>query len=215
MKKYFKIYRRKPNSIFFFVLGGIFAVLGVLAIFWTKILALAVACIAFGVLLAILPQFVLYERYWLKGEYLYYKKGGIPHKVRTAEIGAAVLCIYDEYRRGKGFVPAKFATQNGEVYIPAMVLLRSADEGELDLCDKRTAAGITFRKEKITDAVLDFGFLEELWKSGFCGKVYVFEDIAELYKPALDEIFQGSDRVIVYDRLPRNRFPKNGKSSKK
>lgn len=215
MKKYFKTYRRKPNSIFFLVLGSIFAVLGILAIFWTQILALAVGCMAFGVLLAVLPQFVLFEKYGLRGDVLHYKKGGFPCKVQVSEIGAVVLCIYDEYRRGKGFIPAKFTTENGDVYIPAMVLLRSLDENELDVCDTRTATGITFRKQKITDAVLDFDFLEELWRSGFSGKIYVSEAIASLYKPALDEIFQDSDRVTVYDRLPSNRFPKKGKSSGK
>lgn len=215
MKKYFKTYRRKPNCIFFLVLGGIFVVMGILAIFWTEILALAVACMVFGVLLAVLPQFVLFEKYGISEDILHYKKAGFPCKVQAGKIGAVVLCIYDEYRRGKGFIPAKFTTENGEVYIPAMVILRSVNENELDMCDTRTATGITFRKEKITDAVLDFGFLEELWNSGFSGKVYISEAIAALYKPAFDEIFQDCDRVTVYDRLPKNRFPKKEKSSGK
>ena len=121
------------------------------------------------------------------------------------QIGAAIICIYDEYRRGKGFVRAAFATENGEAAIPALVLLRGADESELDVCETRTATGITFRKQKICDMVLEFDFLEELYASSFAGKIYISEYIAALYKPAFDDIFKGDERVVVYDRLPRNR----------
>ncbi len=209
MKKYFKTYRRKPNMIFFLVLGGIFAVLGVLAFFWTDILPLAIGCAAFGVLLAVLPQFVIFEKYGLDGNILRYKAAGIPKKIAAEQIGAAIICIYDEYRRGKGFVRAAFATENGEAAIPALVLLRGADESELDVCETRTATGITFRKQKICDMVLEFDFLEELYASSFAGKIYISEYIAALYKPAFDDIFKGDERVVVYDRLPKSRkFPK-------
>ena len=59
MKKYYKNYRRKPNTIFFAVLGGVFIVIGVLAFFFVNegnSLWLGLCCGA-GVLLAALPQF--------------------------------------------------------------------------------------------------------------------------------------------------------------
>lgn len=204
MKKYYKNYRRKPNMIFFIVLGCIFAVVGVLAFFFVEegnVLWMGICCGA-GVLLAVLPQFVIFERYGLCGDKLRYKRGGIPHSADVKEAGAAVICIYDEYRRGKGFIPATFQSKEGPVPVPALLLFSEVAEEELDLCDRRTAAKITFRKQLVTDMTLDFGFLEELWASGFSGKVYIFEDIAQIYKPAFDDIFKGSDRVSVYDRVP-------------
>ena len=206
MKLYYKMYRRKPNMIFFLVLGGIFLALGVLGIFWLDMPGIAIGCMVFGAVLAVVPQFVIFSRYGLRGEWLRFRKWGIPKKIELEKIGGVVLCIYDEYRRNKGYVPATFSVNGGQAYIPAIVLLRSVDEGELDLCDTRSATLITFRKERITDAVLEFAFLEELYKSAFAGKIYVSESIATLYKPALDEIFGNDDRVVVYDRLPKG-FP--------
>ena len=203
MKKYYKIWRRTPNMVFFLVLGAVFAAVGVLGLFWADLLWLAVVCIAAGVLVAALPQFVLFERYGLRGNVLHYKRGGVLHKILVQEIGAAVICIYDEYRRGRGFVPVPFGAKDGEAHLPALVLLKSADENELDLCDTRTATCITFRKQRITDTFLDFDFLEELWKSEFSGKVYVSEYMAALFQPAFDELFGVSERVVVYDRLPK------------
>lgn len=118
MKKYFKTYRRKPNSIFFLVLGCIFVVLGILAIFWTEILALAVVCMVFGVLLAVLPQFVLFEKYGISEDVLHYRKAGLPRKVQVGKIGAVVLCIYDEYRRGKGFCLQNLRRKAGKCIFP-------------------------------------------------------------------------------------------------
>ena len=203
MKKYYKVYRRKPNMAFFLVLGGLLAVLGVLGLFWADMLWLSVLCMAAGVLVALLPQFVLFERYGLGGGALHSARCGIPRKIPLSQIGAAVICIYDEYRRGKGFVPVSFGTKGGEAYLPALVLLKEADEKELDLCDTRTATCITFRKQRVTDTFLDFDFLEELWKSEFSGKVYISEYMASLFKPAFDELFGTSERVVVYDRLPK------------
>ena len=203
MKKYYKNYRRKPNTIFFAVLGGVFIVIGVLAFFFVNegnSLWLGLCCGA-GVLLAALPQFVLYERFYLSGTALHYKRGGIPHKADIKD-ACAVICVYDEYRRGKGFVPAAFQSKEGAVPVPALLFFTGVSEEELDLCDRRTMAKITFRKQLISDMLLDFGFLEELWGSGFAGRVYIFEDIAAIYKPAFDEIFKGSDRVAVFDRIP-------------
>ena len=204
MKKYYKVYRRAPNMAFFLVLGGIFVLFGVLGLFFSDKLWLSVFCLAAGVLVAVLPQFVLFEKYGLRGGVLRYTRCGIPRRILVSEIGAAVICIYDEYRRGKGFAPVSFGTkEGGEAYLPALVLLREADEGELDLCDTRTATCITFRKQRVTDTFLDFDFLEELWKSEFSGKVYVSEYMAALFQPAFDELFGVSERVVVYDRLPK------------
>lgn len=203
MKKYYKIWRRTPNMVFFLVLGAVFAAVGVLGLFWADLLWLAVVCIAAGVLVAALPQFVLFERYGLRGNVLHYKRGGVPHKIPVQEIGAAVICIYDEYRRGKGFAPVSFQTENGQAYVPGLVLLESLTEEELDLCNTRTNTRLTFRRQTVTEMPLDFAFLKEFWNSDFAGKVYIFEDIYALYRSALDEIFGDSERVTVYDRIPQ------------
>ena len=62
-------------------------------------------------------------------------------------------------------------------------MLNRGIEEELDLCDTRTSDRITFRKQLITDMLLDFGFLEELWQSEFAGRVYISEYIDALYSP--------------------------------
>ena len=67
---------------------------------------------------------------------------GVPRRIphRRSEIGAAVhVHLYDEYRRGKGFAPVTFQTENGQAHVPGIVLLKSLNEEELDLCDTRTA----------------------------------------------------------------------------
>lgn len=198
---YYKNYRRKGNMVFFLVIGGVFIAIGILAFFFWE-LPWTIACFAAGVLLAVLPQFIIFSRYGMKGDRLRYRKCGIPRSVKTDAIGTAIICIYDEYRRWKGFVPATFQGKEGPVTVPALVLLKSADEEELDLCDTRTNVRLTFRKEYITDMALDFDFLKELRNAGFCGKVYISEYIHALYKPAFDEIFQ-SGGYEVYDRIPK------------
>ena len=204
MRKYYKNYRRKPNMIFFAVMGGLFAAIGALAFFFVRESGAVWGgvCIGAGVLLAALPQLVIFERFGLKGDVLHYRRGGIPHRADVKDIGAAVICIYDEYRRGKGFVPAAFESREGPVPVPALLLFTSVSEEELDMCDRRTMAKMTFRRQLVTDMLLDFGFLEELWASGFAGKVYIFEDVAKIYRPAFDELFGGDARVSVYDRIP-------------
>lgn len=211
MKKYYKNYRRKPNMIFFLVIGGIFVVLGVLAFFFVREggAIWGGVCLGAGVLLAALPQFVIFERFGLRGDTLHYTSGGIPRKADVKDIGAAVICIYDDFRRGKGFVPATFESREGPVPVPALLLFSSVSEEELDMCDRRTMAKITFRKQLVADMLLDFGFLEELWASSFAGKVYIFEDVAKIYKPAFDDLFKGDGRVSVYDRIPLRAKRKN------
>lgn len=187
---------------FFLVLGGIFIVLGVLSIFFW-VLSAAIVCIVFGALLASLPQFVIFSKYWLSGEVLRYSKLGVPCKCPVEEIGAAVICVYDEYRRGKGFTPVTFALKDGMATVPALCLFRKVDEDEIDLCDVRTAARLTFRKEHITDMFMDFDFLKEFWNSGFSGKVFIAESIYSMYQPAFERIFGGDERIVVYDRIPK------------
>lgn len=203
MKKYYKNYRRRGNASFFLIIGAVFLAVGVLSVFFWN-LAAAVVCIVAGALLAVLPQFVIFSRYGLEGGVLHYRRAGLPRKIKCSEAGAAVICIYDEYRRWKGFVPAVFPGKDGQVTVPAFVLLKEADENELDLCDTRTNAKITFRRSYITDMMLDFDFLEQFRDSGFAGKIYISEYIYALYKPAFDRIFDGDERVSVYDRIPKN-----------
>ena len=201
---YFKNYRRGKNAAFFIVLGGVFLGLGVLAIFFMEHgWAWAAGCFAFGGILLIFPPFVIFARYGMRGGAVHYAKYGVPRKKRASEISAAVICMFDEYRRWKGFVPVTFPTENGQAAVPAVVLLDApVDEEELDLCDTRTNTRLTFRRQTITDMALDFGFLKDLWNSDFSGKVYISEYIYGLYRPAFDELFRGSERVSVYDRIP-------------
>lgn len=206
MKGYFQNYRRGPNMALFLVLGGILAAAGVLGIFFVRPLAWGVAAIAAGVLLAALPQFAVFARCGFKGDAFFYRRLGVPRRIPARDIGAAVLCIFDEYRQWKGFQPATFAGKNGPVTLPALVLLRRGDEGiedELDLCDTRTAARAVFGKDYIVSAPLDFDLLRELKNSDFAGKFYISEYIYELYKPGFEEVLGESERVVVYDRIPK------------
>ena len=205
MKKYYKHFRRGPNAAFFIVLGCVFIGLGVLALFFMEPpLPWAIACFVFGALLGTLPLFTVFARYGMRGNFIRYQKFGIPRRAAVQDVGAAVICIYDEYRRGKGFAPVAFQTENGQAHVPGIVLLRSLNEKELDMCDTRTNTRLTFRKEVVTDMLLDFGFLKELWNSGFAGRIYISEYIYGLYRTAFDDLFQGSERVTVYDRIPQN-----------
>lgn len=199
--KYYKIYRRSGNATFFGVLGGIFVVLGVLSFFfWARAAAYAFA--AFGVLLAVLPQFVIWSRYGLEGDTLHYPKYGLPRRINIKDVGAAIICIYDEYRRGKGYQPATFALKDGTATVPALCLFTEVNEDELDLCDTRTASRITFRKAHIADMCMDFDFLKQLKASGFAGKVYISEFIYTMYEPAFNRIFENGE-YEVYDRIPK------------
>ena len=163
----------------------------------------AISCFVFGALLGTLPLFSVFARYGIRGNTVSYRKFGMPRKADVREIGAAVICIYDEYRRGKGFAPVAFQTENGQAHVPGIVLLKSLNEEELDLCDTRTNTRLTFRKDVITDMLLDFGFLKEFWNSDFAGRVYISEYIYALYRTVFDDVFQGSARVTVYDRIPQ------------
>lgn len=206
MKKYFQYHRRTPNAVFFGVLGAVFAVLGVLA-FWAleSGTAVGIVLIAFGVLLAVLPQAAIFARYGIRGGCVRCQKRGIPRKIPLGDVGAAVVCVYDEYRRWKGFRPAEVQGSGGQTFtVPAIVLLRAVKEDELDLCDTRTNTRLTHRGAVLADMLLDFSFLEELWKDeAFAGEVYVSEYIYAMYHPAFDELFGGSGRVHVYDRIPK------------
>ena len=207
MKKYYRFTRRRTESARFIAIGSVIAALGVLAYFyltggaiWCGVL---VPC---GVLLAALPQFVIRARYGVKGDTLYYTKKGLPHKTPVSEAAAALICVHDEYRGMRGYVPA-LSDRNyseGAVPLPAILFLRGVKTDELDLCDTRTNTRLTHRGAVLADMLLDFSFLEELWKDeAFAGEVYVSEYIYAMYRPAFDELFQGSGRVHVYDRIPK------------
>ncbi len=205
MKKYFQQYRRRSNMALFLVLGGIFAAVGVFGLFFVQPIAWGIAAIAFGVLLAVLPQFAVFARCGFRGADFVYRRAGIPRRIPAREIGAAVVCIYDEYRQWKGFVPATFAGQSGPITLPALVLLRGGEaiEEELDLCDTRMNTCAVFRKRVIASAPLDFDLLRELYESDFAGRFYVSEYIYELYKPGFEQLFGEDGRVVVYDRIPQ------------
>lgn len=204
MKKYYQNYRRGKNMALFLVLGGLFVLVGILALLFTDERILPAVAISIGVLVAVLPQPVIFARYGVRGDSVRCLRRGIPRSVPLSSL-TLVLCIYDEYRRWKGFVPATFKGREGEVTIPALVLLQGLSpeeiEAELDLCDTRMNARLTFRKHAAADMLLDFAFLRDLTAAGFAGRVYVSEFIYQMYRPVIDDIF-GEGGVTVYDRIP-------------
>ncbi len=213
MKKYYRNYRRRGNTVFFAVMGAIFAGLGVLALFFMEPAAVwsAVCFVAAAALLTV-PMFVVHATYAVEGGRLHVRVL-FPKKIPVAGIGAIVISAYDSYRRWKGFQPETFKGGSGAEYnVPSVSFLRECDENELDLCDTRTYTRITYKKQLLFDAALDFDFLRAFADAGYAGKVYVSESIYGQYAPAFDEIFGKNDpRVIVYGRIPKDleKFRKN------
>lgn len=203
MKKYYRFTRRRAESARFIAIGSVIAALGVLAYFyltggaiWCGVL---VPC---GVLLAALPQFVIRARYGVKGDTLYYTKKGLPHKTPVSEAAAALICVHDEYRGMRGYVPA-LSDRNyseGAVPLPAILLLREVKAEELDLCETRTQARLVHKGLVLFDAQLDLDFLDDLVKSSFAGKFYVSERVYGMYRRVLDELV--GERLEVFDRVP-------------
>lgn len=203
MKKYYRFTRRRTESARFIAIGSVITALGVLAYFyltggaiWCGVL---VPC---GVLLAALPQFVIRARYGVKGDTLYYTKKGLPHKTPVSEAAAALICVHDEYRGMRGYVPA-LSDRNyseGTVPLPAILLLREVKEEELDLCETRTQARLVHKGLVLFDAQLDLDFLDDLVKSSFAGKFYVSERVYGMYRRVLDELV--GERLEVFDRVP-------------
>lgn len=204
MKKYFKSYSRNGNAIFFGIFGAAFVAVGIIDLIWIEGVALGAACIVFGALLGVLPQFVIFSRYGLNGDRLCYRKLGVPQSRSAASVGAAVISVYDEYGRGRGYQPVVFETKGGTAYVPSLSLFEEIDENELDLCDTRSRARIAFRKKYVTDMTLDFDFLREFYRSSFGGRIYILDTVYATYKPAFDELFCGDERVVIYDRIPKN-----------
>ena len=204
MKKYYRFTRRRVESARYITIGLVVAALGVLAYFylaggavWCGVLA------AVGALIAVLPQFVIYSRYGVEGDTLYYTSKGIPRKAPVSAAQAALLCVHDEYRGMKGYVPA-LSDRNyaeGAVPLPAVLLLRQVCAEELDLCETRTQAKIVHKGQVLFDALLDLDFLGDLMQSSFAGKVYVSERVYGMYRRVLDELV-GKERLEVYDRIP-------------
>lgn len=197
--KGYRYFRRAGNAALFFILGGIFVALGILSFFWLT-LPFAVFSLVFGVLLAVLPQFVVFSRYSLRGGRLRFCSFGIPRSIPLERVGAVVICVDEEYRQWKGYFPVTVRIFAGEIEIPSVSFLRSADEDELDLCDTRTAVRNCFFKEFITDGALDPALLPALAQA-YAGKVYVSEYVYELYKPAFEGLF--GERLTVYTRIPK------------
>ena len=203
MKKYYRFTRRRTESARFIAIGSVITALGVLAYFyltggaiWCGVL---VPC---GVLLAALPQFVIRARYGVKGDTLYYTKKGLPHKTPVSEAAAALICVHDEYRGMRGYVPA-LSDRNyseGAVPLPAILLQREEKAEDLDLCEKRTQALLVHKGLVLFDAQLDLVFLDDLVKSSFAGKFYVSERVYGMYRRVLDELV--GERLEVFDRVP-------------
>ena len=204
MDKYFRFTRRRVETARYATIGLVFVALGILAYFFIEHGAAVWCgvCVAVGVLVGVLPQFVIHARYGIAEDVLYYTKRGIPHKTPVTEAKAALVCVHDEYRGMRGYVPA-LSDRNyseGAVPLPAVLLLREVREEELDLCETRTQAKITHKGAVLFDALLDFSFLEELMGSSFAGKVYVSERVYGMYGRVLDQL--AGERLEVYDRIP-------------
>lgn len=204
MKKYYRFTRRRTETARYVTIGLVFVALGVLAYFylaggavWCGVLA------AVGVLIAVLPQFVIHARYGVEGDTLYYTKKGLPRKTPVAEAKAALICMHDEYRGMRGYTPVMTDRNysEGAVALPAILFLREVKEEELDLCETRTQARLVHKGLVLFDALLEPDFLDDLMKSSFAGKLYVSEQVYGMYKRVLNEIV-GEERIKVYDRIP-------------
>lgn len=203
MKKYYRMVRRRGNAVFYGVLGAVFIGLGVMAIFFMNEIWAAV-CFAAGALLSILPQFVIFSKYGLQGNGFRYGKCGIVRTASFQQVHAVVICVYDEYRRWKGFVPAYFELRDGrKVPFPAILCLKKVNEDDLDLCDTRTHAKLTFRGGVLFDGALEFDFLEELVSSAYDGDIFVSQEIYDVYHPVFEKIQKGGREIKVYDRIPQ------------
>ena len=149
--------------------GGVFLAVGILAFLFTTSIALVVLSLCAGVLLIVLPLPFLFARYGVQGGNVRRVRRGIPRSVPVAEL-SLILCIYDEYRRWQGFQPAVFRGSDGEVTVPALVLVQGLSpeeiEKELDLCDTRMNARLTYGKNAAGDMLLDFDFLRDLVRRG-------------------------------------------------
>lgn len=203
MKTYFRNYRRLGNSVFFLVVGVIFIALGVGAWFFLNLIWSVVLLVG-GVLLVSVPQIFIHEKYRIYGEFLKYHSP-FPKKVKISDVESIIICSYDGYRRWKGYVKEQFRSRSGELIdVPAILFLKSIDEEELDLCDTRIHARMTYKKEMYFDAVLDFTFLKEFAESGYSGKIYVSEKTDESFGEALRGIFgKENPDYIVYDRVSK------------
>lgn len=203
MKNCYRNYRRKGNTVFFLALGGIFIALGVLSFFFADGVVLQAVCIAIGAALAVFPMFVIHATYRVQGEFLCVRVF-FPKKIPLSSVGAIVINIYDDYRRWKGFTREYFQGSSGASYaVPSVTFLKECDGAELDLCDTRTYTRITYRKQFLFDAALDFDFLKALKEAGYAGKVYVSELIFSQYGEAIESIFgKNAPNVMVYDRIP-------------
>lgn len=204
MKKYYRNYRRKGSTAFFLVMGGIFILLGGLAFIFSDGFVLQTVCMAAGVLLAVLPMFVVHASYGTEGNKLRVRVF-FPKKIAFSDIGAIVINTYDAYRRWKGFTPEYFKGSSGGTYaVPSVTFLKECDGEELDLCDTRTYTRITYKRQFLFDAALDFDFLREFADAGYRGKIYVSELIYSQYGEAIADIFgKENANVFVFDRLPK------------
>lgn len=205
MKKYYRNYRRRGNTVFCAVVGGLLIVLGALIMIFDRAsYPYAIVGFVFGALLVTVPLFFIHASYGVDGNKLKIRIL-VPKKVPVDGIGAVVIAAYDASRRWKGIQKETFVGSSGETYnVPSVTFLRGCDGEELDLCDTRSSTRITYKNEYIFDAALDFGFLRAFADAGYEGKVYVSESIYAQYGGAIDDIFGKDGRVEVYDRIPKN-----------
>ncbi len=204
MKKYIRHFRRRGNTVFFLVMGVLFAGLGTVALFFVEPAVWAAVCYAAAFLLLAIPPFIIHATYGVDGSALRVRVF-FPKRIPLSQIGALVVASYDSYRRWKGFLKETFVSSSGTVYdVPSVTFLRECDGEELDMCDTRTYTRLTYKKQFLFDAALDFDFLRELADAGYAGKIYISENIRAQYGPVFEEIFgKGDPRVEEYGRLPK------------
>lgn len=206
MKKYFQAYRRTANFIQWLVIGGLFIVIGILAYFFVdknKIVWISVL-VPLGTILLIYSAITCFSKYSTKNKVVYYKKWGMPCKLNFTEIDAILICIYDEFRAGKGYLPITYANSSGEQFaLPSITFCKSVNEDELDMCDTRVATDMTLKKNKYIGVLLDFDFLEQMLQDGYTGKIYILKYIYDSYRAGLDRIITNKEQVHIFDRIPK------------
>ena len=198
MKRYPRNFRRKGNTVFFAVFGGILVGLGIAAYFLVSPVWAIVLC-ALGAVIAAVPQFFVHEGYRLDGTILRWT-APFAKKMDVSEVEAVVITAYDCYRRWKGFVVERFTTEGGESCpVPSVSFFTKIDPADLDLCDTRTRARLTYKKEFLFDAPFDFDFACDFARV-FEGTVYVSDAVFAFFGEALKKIF--GEKIVVFDRVP-------------
>lgn len=186
--KYYKNFRRGVQTAFALSLGGLFAVLGVLEMLFLNRIWGGIF-LGVGLLIMLVPQLSVHARYCFRDGLIRYNKGYFSFaSFRAEEVAVLLITVYDSYRAWKGYKPV-YTQLNGEKkVVPAMLLLKEANERDLELCDTRCNAKICCKENVLAEMYVDFRFLREFVEGGFHGKVYISEPVYLSYKLQFDAL---------------------------